>query len=152
MAADAAESEWLEALELKFLARRRLAHAALPSMVKNGYGRIITVTGSSEPNPYPLYGTGTGRSNLNAANSAVGASHAWAKGLSREVGRFGITVNSVAPPSIASEQIAKSSPMTTLAATTSSHRSRWGDSVTRLTLRRSSFFSLPLSAATSPAR
>ncbi len=31
--------------------------------------------------------------------------HAWAKGLSREVGRHGITVNSIGPGRIMSEQI-----------------------------------------------
>ncbi len=31
--------------------------------------------------------------------------HAWAKGLSREVGQYGITVNSIPPGRIMSEQI-----------------------------------------------
>jgi 3-oxoacyl-[acyl-carrier protein] reductase len=38
-------------------------------------------------------------------NPAKAAIHAWAKGLSREVGRHGITVNSIAPGRIMSEQI-----------------------------------------------
>ena len=41
----------------------------------------------------------------NAAYSAKAAVHAWAKGLSREIGKFGITINSLAPGRIISEQI-----------------------------------------------
>ncbi len=40
-----------------------------------------------------------------AAPSAKAALHAWAKGLSHEVGKHGITVNSIAPGRIMSEQI-----------------------------------------------
>jgi 3-oxoacyl-[acyl-carrier protein] reductase len=36
--------------------------------------------------------------------------HSWAKGLSREVGRHGITVNSVPPGRIMSEQIERNYP------------------------------------------
>ena len=37
--------------------------------------------------------------------AAKAALHAWAKGLSREVGKYGITVNSIPPGKIMSEQI-----------------------------------------------
>ena len=40
-----------------------------------------------------------------AAHPAKAAIHAWAKGLSREVGKHGITVNSIPPGRINSEQI-----------------------------------------------
>jgi 3-oxoacyl-[acyl-carrier protein] reductase len=40
-----------------------------------------------------------------AAGPAKAAVHAWAKGLSRDVGRHGITVNCLAPARIHSEQI-----------------------------------------------
>jgi len=36
--------------------------------------------------------------------------HSWAKGLSRDVGRHGITVNSIAPGRIISEQILRNYP------------------------------------------
>src|SRR5262249_25072329 len=61
--------------------------------IRNGYGRVINISGKSEP------------SGLVAANAAKAAIHAWAKGLSREVGRHGITVNSIPPGRIMSEQI-----------------------------------------------
>src|SRR6185503_9419431 len=41
----------------------------------------------------------------NAAFAAKAAVHAWSKGLSREVGQHGITVNCIAPGRIMSEQI-----------------------------------------------
>ena len=57
------------------------------------WGRIIHIMGSSEP------------SGLNAANPAKAAVHVWAKGLSRVVGRVGITVNGLAPGRIHREPI-----------------------------------------------
>ncbi len=90
---DAPESEWEEVMRLNFDRVRQLTHAVLPAMVKHRYGRVINISGKSEP------------SGLVAANSAKAAIHAWAKGLSREVGRHGITVNSIPPGRIMSEQI-----------------------------------------------
>lgn len=90
----APESVWHEALELKFVAARRLTEAVVPDMIARGYGRIINVTGSSEP------------MTTNAAVAANGAIYGWAKGLSRDVARHGITVNAIGPGRIISEQIA----------------------------------------------
>jgi len=53
----------------------------------------VNITGKSEPD------------GVNGAFSAKAALHSWAKGLSREVGPSGITVNSVPPGRIMSEQI-----------------------------------------------
>jgi 3-oxoacyl-[acyl-carrier protein] reductase len=61
-------------------------------MMKQGWGCIINITGKSEPD------------RLNAAFSAKAAMHAWAKGLSRDVGEYGTTVNSIPPGRIMSEQ------------------------------------------------
>jgi len=90
---DAPEEAWEEAIALNFTAVRRLTHAFLPTMSERRWGRIINITGTSEPR------------GLNAAYSAKAAVHAWAKGLSREIGKFGITINSLAPGRIMSEQI-----------------------------------------------
>jgi 3-oxoacyl-[acyl-carrier protein] reductase len=90
---DAPESEWEEIMRLNFDRVRQLTHAVLPGMMKNHWGRVINISGKSEP------------SGLVAANSAKAAIHAWAKGLSREVGKHGITVNSIPPGRIMSEQI-----------------------------------------------
>ncbi len=95
---DAPEELWTEAMTLNFTRPRQLAHALLPAMIERRWGRIINITGKSEPE------------HLNAAFSAKAGLHAWAKGLSREVGRYGITVNSIPPGRIMSEQILRNYP------------------------------------------
>jgi 3-oxoacyl-[acyl-carrier protein] reductase len=95
---DAPEERWEEAMTLNFTRQRQIAHALLPKMIDHRWGRIINITGKSEPD------------HLNAAFSAKAALHAWAKGLSREVGQYGITVNSIPPGRIMSEQIRRNYP------------------------------------------
>jgi 3-oxoacyl-[acyl-carrier protein] reductase len=90
---DASEAQWEEAITLNFTRQRQLAHALLDQMIARKWGRIINITGKSEPE------------GVNGAFAAKAAMHAWAKGLSREVGRHGITVNSIPPGRIMSEQI-----------------------------------------------
>jgi 3-oxoacyl-[acyl-carrier protein] reductase len=90
---DAPDSAWEEAIALNFTSYRRIAHALLPQMMERNWGRIINITGKSEPE------------GLNAAFAAKAAVHAWAKGLSREIGKHGITVNCIPPGRIMSEQI-----------------------------------------------
>ena len=95
---DAPEEKWVEAMTLNFTRPRQIAHALLPRIIEQKWGRIICITGKSEPE------------HLNAAFSAKAAVHAWAKGLSREVGQFGITINSIPPGRIMSEQIRRNYP------------------------------------------
>jgi 3-oxoacyl-[acyl-carrier protein] reductase len=87
------DAAWEEAMALNFTAGRRMAHAIVPVMQANRFGRIINITGQDEPHT------------INAANAPNGAVHIWAKALSRALGRDGITVNSIAPGRIHSEQI-----------------------------------------------
>jgi 3-oxoacyl-[acyl-carrier protein] reductase len=90
---DATEEQWHEAMTLNFTRQRQLTHALLDQMIARSWGRIVCITGKSEPE------------GINGAFSAKAAVHAWAKGLSREVGKHGITVNSIPPGRIDSEQI-----------------------------------------------
>jgi 3-oxoacyl-[acyl-carrier protein] reductase len=90
---DTSDEQWDEALTLNFTRQRQLTHKLLPQMMARGWGRIVNITGKSEPE------------GINGAFCAKAAMHSWAKGLSREVGRHGITVNSVPPGRIMSEQI-----------------------------------------------
>jgi len=87
------EEQWNEALTLNFTRQRQLTHALLAQMITSRWGRIINITGKSEPD------------GINGAFCAKAAMHSWAKGLSREVGKHGITVNSIPPGRIMSEQI-----------------------------------------------
>ena len=95
---DTGEAQWNEAMTLNFTRVRQLTHAVLPGMIKHQWGRIINITGKSEPE------------RLNAAFSAKAAVHAWSKGLSREVGKHGITINCIPPGRIMSEQIRRNYP------------------------------------------
>jgi 3-oxoacyl-[acyl-carrier protein] reductase len=95
---EASEAQWEEALTLNFTRQRQLTHRLLPQMIARKWGRIINITGKSEPD------------GLNGAFAAKAAMHSWAKGLSREVGKHGITVNSVPPGRIVSEQILRNYP------------------------------------------
>ena len=90
---DASEDQWQEAITLNFTRQRQLTHQLLDGMIDSRYGRIINITGKSEPD------------GINGAFCAKAAIHSWAKGLSREVGKHGITVNSIPPGRIMSEQI-----------------------------------------------
>ena len=90
---ESTDEQWEEALTLNFRRHRQLTHLLLGQMMERKWGRIINVTGKSEPE------------GLNGAFAAKAAMHSWAKGVSREVGRHGITVNSIPPGRIDSEQI-----------------------------------------------
>jgi len=90
---DTTDAQWDEAMTLNFTRQRQLAHKLLEQMMARKWGRIINLTGKSEPE------------GINGAFSAKAAMHAWAKGLSREVGKHGITVNCIPPGRILSEQI-----------------------------------------------
>lgn len=90
---DAPEEEWDSVMMLNFVRVRQITHAVLPDMIKGRWGRIINLSGKSEPDA------------LLAATPAKAAIHGWSKGLSREVGKHGITVNCLAPGRIMSEQI-----------------------------------------------
>jgi 3-oxoacyl-[acyl-carrier protein] reductase len=95
---DAPDEKWHEAMTLNFTRVRQLSHAVFPDMIKHGWGRIINITGKSEPE------------GLNAAFSAKAGIHAWSKGLSREIGKHGITINCIPPGRIMSEQIRRNYP------------------------------------------
>ena len=90
---ESTEAQWEEAMTLNFTRQRQLAHALLGQMMARKWGRIVNITGKSEPE------------GINGAFAAKAAMHAWAKGLSREVGKHGITVNCIPPGRIHSEQI-----------------------------------------------
>lgn len=97
-ALQASEAQWHEAMTLNFTRQRQLTDRLLAPMIEGRWGRIVNITGKSEPE------------GVNGAFSAKAAMHAWAKGLSREVGKHGITVNSIPPGRILSEQILRNYP------------------------------------------
>jgi 3-oxoacyl-[acyl-carrier protein] reductase len=92
------QHKWEEGMVLNFFRIRELTHAVIPGMRERKWGRIVHFTGTSEPRM------------LNAAFAAKAAVHVWAKGLSREVAADNITINSLQPGRIWSEQIRKRYP------------------------------------------
>ena len=90
---DSPDAAWDESFSINFSAVRRTTQTLLPGMIERRWGRILCVTGSAEP------------SGVNAAVAAKAGVHAWAKGLSREIGRHGITINCLSPGRVHSEQI-----------------------------------------------
>ncbi len=87
------EEAWQEAITLNFHRPRQLADSLIDQMIASNWGRIINITGKSEPE------------HINGAFCAKAGMHSWAKGLSRMVGKNGITVNCIPPGRIHSEQI-----------------------------------------------
>jgi len=88
-----AEEAWQEAITLNFHRPRQIADQLVDQMAQRKWGRIVNITGKSEPE------------HMNGAFCAKAGIHSWAKGLSRMVGKDGITINCIAPGRILSEQI-----------------------------------------------
>jgi 3-oxoacyl-[acyl-carrier protein] reductase len=82
------EAAYRSALEVNFLATMRLCYAAIPHMRRGRWGRIVNIT--SVAARQPLEG-------LILSNSARLAVVGFAKTLSNELAREGITVNTVCP-------------------------------------------------------
>lgn len=95
---DSPAEEWEDAMRVGFFAPRELTVALLPNMRAKGWGRVITITGTSEPQF------------LSASTPAKAALHIWSKGVSLEVAREGVTVNCIQPGRIRSEQIMRKFP------------------------------------------
>jgi 3-oxoacyl-[acyl-carrier protein] reductase len=90
---NATDEQWQEGMRLNFELVRMLTNQFIPTMRAQRFGRIINITGANEP-----FG-------VNIASVAKAGLHNWAKGLSRELAKDGITVNCVPPGRINSEQI-----------------------------------------------
>jgi 3-oxoacyl-[acyl-carrier protein] reductase len=92
--------QWENAYRSLVLAPMALIEAVVPDMRARGWGRIVNVTSTSVREPIP----GLMLSNVHRPG-AVGAF----KTLSRELGQYGILLNSVGPGRIATERIASMS-------------------------------------------
>jgi 3-oxoacyl-[acyl-carrier protein] reductase len=89
--------DWETAYRSLVLAPRVLAGAVVPGMRERGWGRIVNVGSTSTREPIP---------GLNLSNSHRMAAVGFLKTLSREVAADGITVNTVATGSFATERLA----------------------------------------------
>ncbi len=93
MAINAPESEWVEGMTLNFDRHRQLTQQLLNHFIEQKAGAIINLSGNLEPEE------------VNAAMVAKAGLVVWAKGLSEQVGQYGIRVNCVQPGLIDTAQI-----------------------------------------------
>lgn len=88
--------DWQRAFELTFLSATRLVSRVAPGMVARRWGRIIFLTSTSVKQPI---------GDLALSTSIRSAVTAYAKTLSDELARHGVTVNSVAPGATLTERL-----------------------------------------------
>jgi 3-oxoacyl-[acyl-carrier protein] reductase len=86
------------ALELNLLSTINLCRAAVPGMRERGWGRIVAVTSIAAKQPID---------DLILSNTARAGVLGFTKTLSRQVARFGITVNTVCPGYHLTERLKK---------------------------------------------
>jgi 3-oxoacyl-[acyl-carrier protein] reductase len=84
------------AVELLLLSAIRLTRLCLPHLERSGRGRIVNIESSSVRSPIE---------NLALSNAIRPGVVGWAKTLAHEVGRKGVTVNTIAPGSIDTDRL-----------------------------------------------
>jgi 3-oxoacyl-[acyl-carrier protein] reductase len=85
---EASDQEFLNAFNQHLICNHILTKAVIPSMKKEGYGRIINIISTSVKIPLR---------NLGVSNTIRAAVASWSKTMSLELGEFNITVNNVLP-------------------------------------------------------
>jgi len=85
---DAEEDAFINTFNQHLICNHILTKAVVPSMQKEGYGRIINIISTSVKIPLK---------NLGVSNTIRGAVASWAKSMANELGQYNITVNNVLP-------------------------------------------------------
>ena len=82
------EDSWDRTIELNLKGTWTVCHAAVPTMKKQGFGRIVIVSSTAGQR---------GEANVSNYAASKGGQISFTKSLAAELGPFGINVNSVAP-------------------------------------------------------
>jgi 3-oxoacyl-[acyl-carrier protein] reductase len=85
---EASPESFVAAFRAHLVNNQILAQAVIPGMKEAGYGRIVNIVSTSVREPI---------AGLGVSNTTRAAVAGWAKTISGEVARFGITVNNVLP-------------------------------------------------------
>lgn len=93
---EATEEAFLSTFNQHLICNHILAKAVVPSMKKEGYGRIINVISTSVKIPLKNFGV---------SNTIRGAVASWAKSMANELGQFNITTNNVLPGFTATQRL-----------------------------------------------
>ena len=86
------DEAWADAFELSLRSVIRLTRLALPHLRASGSGRVVNITSWSVREPIP---------HLILSNAIRPGVLGWAKSVAHELGRDGITVNTIAPGKVA---------------------------------------------------
>jgi 2-hydroxycyclohexanecarboxyl-CoA dehydrogenase len=101
---ESSEETWIRIVDINLLSQLRMARAVVPLMIEQGYGRVINIASDAGR---------VGSSGEVTYSSAKGGVIAFTKGLAREVAKYAITVNCVAPGPIRTplyEEVARQNP------------------------------------------
>ena len=93
---DATEDAFLNTFNQHLICNHILTKAVVPSMKKEGYGRIVNIISTSVKVPLK---------NLGVSNTIRGAVASWAKSMANELGQFNITVNNILPGFTATQRL-----------------------------------------------
>ena len=93
---DTTIDEWRRAVDMNFMSTVYFAHAVIPHMQKNKWGRIITITSITTKQPV---------ADLVYSNAARAAVVGLVKSLANEFGKDGILVNNVGPGFTATDRL-----------------------------------------------
>lgn len=93
---EASEDEFIEAFDQHLVCNHLLTKVVVPSMIKEGYGRIINILSTSIRIPLK---------NLGVSGTIRAAVASWAKTMANELGQFNITVNNLLPGNISTQRL-----------------------------------------------
>lgn len=85
---DTVEADWLLHIDVNLIGTMRMVHAVLPTMLDQGYGRIVSIASERARN---------GGASETAYSASKAGVIALSKSIAREFGAQGVTANCVAP-------------------------------------------------------